>query len=187
MDDYYHHFLTSMSGVGGYPAGKTDELTTSTLSNHSFSVPRSAMQNSYHYFQNLGSLPDQHHLHISNAGKARKKSMTGPAFGFEHVKHRRTRSGCFMCRSRRIKVLFHEPTQPNVMRYRRAALTGVLYYSCEIVSAMRVAQYVNVRSPRKLTASEYHSCSRGSALGALKSVLTPQNRLQERQSRLRIS
>ncbi|KAG6000988.1 hypothetical protein E4U43_001443 [Claviceps pusilla] len=103
MDDYYHHFLTSMSGVGGYPAGKTDELTTSTLSNHFFSVPRSAMQNSYHYLQNLGSLPDQHHLHISNAGKARKKSMTGPAFGFEHVKHRRTRSGCFMCRSRRIK------------------------------------------------------------------------------------
>ncbi|KAG6008367.1 hypothetical protein E4U21_004571 [Claviceps maximensis] len=61
------------------------------------------MQNSYHYLQNLGSLPDQHNLHVSNAGKARKKSMTGPAFGFEHVKHRRTRSGCFMCRSRRIK------------------------------------------------------------------------------------
>ncbi|KAG6040981.1 hypothetical protein E4U41_006371 [Claviceps citrina] len=103
MDDYYHHFLTSMSGVGGHPAGKTDELSSTSLPKHSIPEPGSTMQDSYQYLQNLGAFPNQPNLHISNAAKARKKSMTAPAYGVEHVKHRRTRSGCFMCRSRRIK------------------------------------------------------------------------------------
>ncbi|KAG6255919.1 hypothetical protein E4U24_006305 [Claviceps purpurea] len=103
MDDYYHHFLTSVSGVRGHPVAKTDESNISTLPNLSISAPESAMQNPHHYLQHLASFPDQHHLNNSSTGKARKKSMTGPAFGLEHVKHRRTRSGCFMCRSRRIK------------------------------------------------------------------------------------
>ena len=32
------------------------------------------------------------------------RSRRKPAHGSEHVKHRRTRSGCYTCRSRRVKV-----------------------------------------------------------------------------------
>lgn len=37
----------------------------------------------------------------SSSQRSRRKSTSG---GLDTVKHRRTRSGCFMCRSRRVKV-----------------------------------------------------------------------------------
>lgn len=105
MDDYYHHFLTFVSGVGSYPAINVDKLSVSTLPNSSLPMPGPIMRTSYHKHTlgHLGAFSDQPMLHISNAGRGRKQSMTAPAFGNEHVKHRRTRSGCFMCRSRRVK------------------------------------------------------------------------------------
>lgn len=107
MDDYYHHFLTFVSGVGNYPAINADRLSVSTLPNSSLSMPGPIMRTSYHTHTlgDLKAFSDQSMLHISNAGRSRKQSMTAPAFGTEHVKHRRTRSGCFMCRSRRVKVM----------------------------------------------------------------------------------
>lgn len=55
--------------------------------------------------------------------------------GGEHVKFRRTRSGCYTCRNRRVKVC------SNATFYRSAQIH---------VSAMRHAQYANVSSERLL-------------------------------------
>ena len=103
MSDYsYHHFLTSMSGVGGNPP----------LSQHGASIPEQqapvlglgttpispAYQNIGGYFN---SYPEPIMFSAPKAQRSRRKS----APGLDHIKHRRTRSGCYTCRSRRVKVL----------------------------------------------------------------------------------
>lgn len=44
--------------------------------------------------QNRGTMPPQTH------SRGKRRSIPGP----DHVKHRRTRSGCYTCRQRRVKV-----------------------------------------------------------------------------------
>lgn len=56
-------------------------------------------------FQSLGyftGFPDPAMFQTpkSQSSRSRKKSIPG----MDHVKHRRTRSGCYTCRSRRVKV-----------------------------------------------------------------------------------
>lgn len=45
---------------------------------------------------------DQNHAILSAQGSTRTRKRLGP--GGDHVKFRRTRSGCFTCRNRRVKV-----------------------------------------------------------------------------------
>jgi hypothetical protein len=45
---------------------------------------------------------DQNHTILPAQGSARTRRRVGP--GGDHVKFRRTRSGCFTCRNRRVKV-----------------------------------------------------------------------------------
>jgi len=40
----------------------------------------------------------------SNSTQGASKSKRRPVHGPDHIKHRRTRSGCFTCRQRRVKV-----------------------------------------------------------------------------------
>ncbi|KAJ4011664.1 hypothetical protein NW752_008672 [Fusarium irregulare] len=57
-------------------------------------------------YQQLGyftGFPDPMMFNPGKSQKARRKSAAGTPAAVDHVKHRRTRSGCFMCRSRRVK------------------------------------------------------------------------------------
>jgi len=99
MSEYYHHFLTSMAGVGPPNQSPQDASQPGGLPGH---VPSGVtpMANPY---QNLGyftGFPEPIMLNTPKAQRSRRKSQPGS----EHIKHRRTRSGCLTCRSRRVKV-----------------------------------------------------------------------------------
>ena len=104
MDDHYHHFLTSMSGVGCCSTISADELAKSTHSGYLNAFQTPTMGGSYPSVVHLGTCSDKDLFQTSDGSKARRKAVTGHGFGHDHIKHRRTRSGCFMCRSRRVKV-----------------------------------------------------------------------------------
>lgn len=59
-------------------------------------------------YQDVGyttGFPEPGFLNPTKPSKVRRKAgIVSP--GGEHVKHRRTRSGCFTCRSRRVKVQY---------------------------------------------------------------------------------
>lgn len=103
MSDYYHHFLTSMAGVGGDP----------TLSQHDASIPvqqapvlslgTTPMSPAY---QNLGGVFNGYAEPIMFSAPKAQRSRRKSAPGLDHIKHRRTRSGCYTCRSRRVKVVY---------------------------------------------------------------------------------
>ncbi|KAM0368440.1 hypothetical protein ACHAPK_006957, partial [Fusarium culmorum] len=57
-------------------------------------------------YQQLGyftGFPDPMMFNPGKSQKSRRKSAAGTPTAIDQVKHRRTRSGCFMCRSRRVK------------------------------------------------------------------------------------
>ncbi|KAM0328199.1 hypothetical protein ACHAQA_005606 [Verticillium albo-atrum] len=116
MGDYYHHFLTSMAGVGGsidtgprdtqhQPFGGAQSPTTQSP----LTGPAQSTFQNFGYFTEY-SEPVQYTAPKSQ--KNRKKST----HGIDHVKHRRTRSGCFTCRSRRVKC---DETRPVCDRCRK--------------------------------------------------------------------
>lgn len=65
---------------------------------------------------------------VPKTNRNRRKSNQGP----DHTKHRRTRSGCYTCRSRRVKVGYHHPHQQP-------------FYLSIKSSAMKPTQFANVR------------------------------------------
>ncbi|KAF1819038.1 uncharacterized protein K489DRAFT_345817 [Dissoconium aciculare CBS 342.82] len=92
-----HHFLPSALPTGaGYPVGDTP-LASPTIFQpdplHTQTFP-SAEYDGYSNFPETGQaiLP-------ANNAQRRKRRPLGP----EHTKHRRTRSGCYTCRQRRVK------------------------------------------------------------------------------------
>jgi hypothetical protein len=101
MSDYYHHFLSSMVGVGGQP--NPNQLEGSGQMSQPPMVPMGASPVP-HPYQSLGyftGFPEPIMFNAPKAQRSRRKS----APGLDHIKHRRTRSGCYTCRSRRVKVL----------------------------------------------------------------------------------
>ncbi|KAK3339284.1 hypothetical protein B0H65DRAFT_295929 [Neurospora tetraspora] len=113
MSDYYHHFLTSMAGVGGNPP----------LSQHGASIPvqqapvlglgTTPMSPAY---QNLGGYFNGYAEPIMFSAPKAQRSRRKSAPGLDHIKHRRTRSGCYTCRSRRVKC---DETHPVCERCRK--------------------------------------------------------------------
>ncbi len=98
MSDYYHHFLSSMSGVGALPNANQspqDPTPPSTLP-----LGAGPMPNPYQSLGYFTGFPEPVMFSAPKAQRNRRKS----APGLDHVKHRRTRSGCYTCRSRRVKV-----------------------------------------------------------------------------------
>ena len=98
MDDYYHQFLTSMTGVPARPTPNIQDIPTSSpqqVAPHA--VP---MANPYSSLEYFTGFPEPIMFNAPKSQRNRRKS----SLGLEHVKHRRTRSGCFTCRSRRVKV-----------------------------------------------------------------------------------
>lgn len=95
MDGYYQQFLTSMAGANNQTMAMSEAVGQSPIS--PTGIPST--------FHNFNYLPGYSDLATggAKAPKGRRKSAAGIA-GVDAVKHRRTRSGCFTCRSRRVKV-----------------------------------------------------------------------------------
>jgi len=102
--DEYNQFIPPQPGAEeGSSHGYTpDGIPQSQLPAMSMASSGAPMTSSY---QNLGyytGFPDPIMFQAPKppSNRGRKKSTPG----LEHVKHRRTRSGCYTCRNRRVKV-----------------------------------------------------------------------------------
>jgi hypothetical protein len=101
MGDYYHHFLTSMAGVGGHPGPHMLD-PSGQMAQPPPLMPMAPIPGPY---QNLGyftGFPEPIMFNATKSQRSRRRSTPG----LDHIKHRRTRSGCYTCRSRRVKVRF---------------------------------------------------------------------------------
>lgn len=126
MGDYYHHFLSSMSGAGMNPMNNPDEMFAPPM--QGAPIPMGAPVSMPGPYQQLGyfaGFPEPMMFNTGKPPKGRRKSSAGFGPGAEHVKHRRTRSGCFMCRSRRVKVRTSRRTPFSVLLKHMTNLTSV--------------------------------------------------------------
>ncbi|VBB83871.1 Putative protein of unknown function [Podospora comata] len=116
MGDYhYHHFLSSMAGVGGQP--NQSPLEGPPQMSHQPQVLAMGghgppMPNPYQSLGYFTGFPEPIMFNAPKSQRSRRKS----APGLDHIKHRRTRSGCFTCRSRRVKC---DETHPICERCRK--------------------------------------------------------------------
>jgi hypothetical protein len=103
MSDYYQRYLTSMAGVGGNMMASPLEIHAPAIAGIPIHIgpghgtlqsPYSATISYFPTFPESAHYPPK----VQKGGR-RKPALTGPG----HVKHRRTRSGCYTCRSRRVK------------------------------------------------------------------------------------
>lgn len=113
MSDYYRHFLTSMAGVGGHPPLSQRDASIPVQQAPVMGLGTAPISPAY---QNLGGYfngyPEPIMFSAPKAQRSRRKS----APGLDHIKHRRTRSGCYTCRSRRVKC---DETHPICERCRK--------------------------------------------------------------------
>lgn len=100
MGDYYHHFLTSISGVTGAQGMSPPDAHSPQFPGSQIAMMGGAMPGPYSNLGYFTGFPDPVGFSAPKSSRNRRKS----APGLDHVKHRRTRSGCYMCRSRRVKV-----------------------------------------------------------------------------------
>ncbi|KAK3990106.1 adhesion and hyphal regulator 1 [Cladorrhinum sp. PSN332] len=112
MSDYYHHFLSSMAGIGGHP--NPNHLEGHPSMPHPQAVPLAGppMPNPYQSLGYFTGFPEPIMFNAAKSQRSRRKS----APGLDHIKHRRTRSGCYTCRSRRVKC---DETHPICERCRK--------------------------------------------------------------------
>ncbi|KAL2135991.1 hypothetical protein VTI74DRAFT_6040 [Chaetomium olivicolor] len=111
MSDYYHHFLSSMVGVGGQPNPTQLDGSRQALAPPGVPLGGSPVP---HPYQSLGYFTGFPEPLMFNAPKAPRRRKSAP--GLDHIKHRRTRSGCYTCRSRRVKC---DETHPICDRCRK--------------------------------------------------------------------
>lgn len=100
MSDYYHHFLSSMVGVGGLQSPNQLDGTGQMSQPQVMPMGVSSAPNPYQSLGYFTGFPEPIMFNAPKAQRSRRKS----APGLDHIKHRRTRSGCYTCRSRRVKV-----------------------------------------------------------------------------------
>lgn len=106
MSDHYHHFLASVNGVGGNPGTSPQELHPSSPFPGAQLPGTGQLQTPYQNFSYFGTFTEPSlGYNQPKSQKSRKKASSN----LDPVKHRRTRSGCFTCRSRRVKVCDHSP------------------------------------------------------------------------------
>lgn len=106
MAGNYPQFLSSMmAGAEAHASMSPEEL------NHPFlagsHLPINAIPVNYQNFGHFTGFPGPSFAFQPSISKGRRKSASATATDAEQVKHRRTRSGCFTCRGRRVKVIFH--------------------------------------------------------------------------------
>jgi hypothetical protein len=102
MSDYYHHFLSSMTGVGAQPPNANFNPQDAPLPlQQPPAMPLAGVPpNPYQSLGYFTGFPEPIMFNAPKSQRSRRKS----APGLDHIKHRRTRSGCYTCRSRRVKV-----------------------------------------------------------------------------------
>ncbi|KAI2624260.1 hypothetical protein GGR54DRAFT_568347 [Hypoxylon sp. NC1633] len=102
MSDYYQQYLSSMAGTGESSSSTPQDAQyqSQQQSSHSGSTSPS-LQSPYQSLGYFTGFPDPIMFQAPKpqSNRNRKKSASGA----DHVKHRRTRSGCYTCRSRRVK------------------------------------------------------------------------------------
>lgn len=101
MSEYYHTFLSSVSGIENnaapYPQSSDPPVVSTTATTmEENSAALNSLQNVSYY---TGFPEPIIQYQPPKAQRNRRKSAPGP----DHIKHRRTRSGCFTCRGRRVK------------------------------------------------------------------------------------
>ena len=109
MSDYYQYFLSSMTAAGmNHPNGDPNDPNTPQPYYYPGGTMAMEVSPSQAPSGNAGYFPGSQDTPTppegTKAGKGRSKGSAAGGTGIEPVKHRRTRSGCFTCRSRRVKV-----------------------------------------------------------------------------------
>ncbi|KAH6614596.1 hypothetical protein B0J18DRAFT_447030 [Chaetomium sp. MPI-SDFR-AT-0129] len=99
MADYYHHFLSSMVGAGEQPSPNQLDSVGHLSQPQIMPIGSSPAPTSYQSLGYYTGFPEPIMFNAPKAQRSRRKS----APGLDHIKHRRTRSGCYTCRSRRVK------------------------------------------------------------------------------------
>ncbi|OTB08097.1 hypothetical protein M426DRAFT_200926 [Hypoxylon sp. CI-4A] len=115
MSDYYQQYLSAATGTGESPntTPQDGQYQPQQQSTHSGNTSP-PLQTPYQGLGYFAGFPDPIMFQAPKAqsNRSRKKS----AQGADHVKHRRTRSGCYTCRSRRVKC---DETHPVCERCRK--------------------------------------------------------------------
>ncbi|KAL7796593.1 hypothetical protein V8C37DRAFT_352226 [Trichoderma ceciliae] len=104
MGDYYRQFLSTMSGAEGYLPTSPDEMSQVLMPG--VALPMSTPPMHSPYPPNLGyfAYAEPAITNAPKASKSRRRSAASQGGALDQVKHRRTRSGCYTCRNRRVKV-----------------------------------------------------------------------------------
>ncbi|KAI1658508.1 hypothetical protein F4813DRAFT_388779 [Daldinia decipiens] len=115
MSDYYQQYLPSAAGSGESPnpSPQDAQYQPQQHSTHmgNISPPLTTPYQNLGYFTGFPD-PIMFQAPKAQSNRNRKKSTSGA----DHVKHRRTRSGCYTCRSRRVKC---DETHPICERCRK--------------------------------------------------------------------
>jgi hypothetical protein len=98
MDDPYQYFLTSMSRVGPQAIAEYPTIQGQAFLGVSGETPP------FNEPPITGHSQDTQELVVLDGSKSKGRKKSTVANPGDVVKHRRTRSGCFTCRSRRVKV-----------------------------------------------------------------------------------
>ncbi|OAQ97962.1 hypothetical protein LLEC1_00518 [Akanthomyces lecanii] len=102
MAGNYPRFLSSMmAGAEAHAAMSSEELNYSYLPGSHLHID--AASTNYQSFGHFTGFPGPTFAFQPAAAKGRRKSASAAAADAEQIKHRRTRSGCFTCRGRRVK------------------------------------------------------------------------------------
>ncbi|KAL1879361.1 hypothetical protein VTK73DRAFT_7092 [Phialemonium thermophilum] len=112
MSDYYHQFLSSMVGAGQRPDTNSPLAPQQLQESAILTLGSHAPSNPYHNLGYFTGIPEPIVFNSPRPQRIRRKS----APGVDHIKHRRTRSGCYTCRSRRVKC---DETHPVCERCRK--------------------------------------------------------------------
>lgn len=87
-----------------HPIPSPDDMQPPTLPGIPMQMTGVPMPGAYQQIGYFSGMPDHLAFNAGKPQKGRRKSAAGVTANIDHVKHRRTRSGCFMCRNRRVKV-----------------------------------------------------------------------------------
>ncbi|KAH8193728.1 hypothetical protein TruAng_012106 [Truncatella angustata] len=113
MDGFYQHYLPGGSGEETSPGSQDAH---SYIHNPQMQLDGSEMPiiNPYESLGYVTGFPDPIMFQPPKPQHSRSRRKSAP--GIDHVKHRRTRSGCYTCRSRRVKC---DETHPTCERCRK--------------------------------------------------------------------
>jgi len=99
MADYYGQYLTTMATVGGTQMASPLEVHPPAIAGVPvLSTIAGPLPGSF-ALTYVPAFPESAHYPTKPAKGRRKPAPPGT----DHVKHRRTRSGCYTCRTRRVK------------------------------------------------------------------------------------